>query len=258
MFGDDPGVTCLCYAAWALWFLGYPDQALNKSQEALTLAQELSHPYSLAHALSLAAISHQFRREGQATQMLVEDATALSLKHGFPFWLASGTVLLGWALTEQGNREAGIAEIREGLSAWRRMGIEVGRTYFLALLAEAYQKVGQAAEGLAVIAEALSVVSGIGRWWEAELYRLKGELLLAQSVGGIEADECFRQAIEIARRQGAKSLELRAVMSLSRLWRAQGKHVEARQLLAEIYSWFTEGFDTADLKEARALLQMLS
>ncbi len=184
----------------------------------------------------------------------------LSTEQRFPHWLAYGTILRSWALTTQGEGAEGIAQMRQGLVARRATGAELNRPYFLALLAEAYGKVGQPEEGLTVLIEALVIVNNTGvRDWEAELHRRKGELLLiqqGQKVG--EAEECFRKALDIARRQQAKSLELRAAMSLSRLWQQQGKQEEAHQLLAEIYGWFTEGFDTADLKEAKALLEDLS
>jgi predicted ATPase len=274
--GADSGVACLSYAAWSLWMLGYPDQALKRIHEALTLARELSHPFSLAFALFFAAMLHQYRRKGQLAQERAEAAVALSTEQGFPYLLARGTILRGWVLAEQEEGEKGIAQMRQGLAAWQATGAELGRPAFLALLAEAYGKMGQVEEGLTVLAEALAVVDKGGeRFYEAELYRLKGELLLAQEgknqkpvlslVEGArgkrekvaEAGECFLKAIEIARRQSAKSLELRAVMSLARLWQQQGKRDEARQMLAEIYSWFTEGFDTADLKEAKELLEQL-
>jgi len=149
--------------------------------------------------------------------------------------------------------------MQQGLAAWRATGAETLRPYFLALLAEASTKVGQCEAGLTLLAEALAVINDTGECrWEAELYRLKGELLLARATGqDTEAETCFRQALEIARRQQAKSLELRAAMSLARLWQGQGKHAEARELLAPIYNWFTEGFDTADLREAKGLLEAL-
>jgi predicted ATPase len=273
----DPGVGCLTYAAWALWSLGYPDQALQRIHAALTLAQELSHPHSLAYALAFgAAWIHQFRREGQAVQERAEAAMALAREQGFPYWLAYGTTLRGWALAEQGQREEGIAQMRQGLAALQALGTELARSLFLALLAEAYGRMEQPEEGLTLLAEALVVVDKNGeRYYEAELYRLKGQLTLQKfQVSGFkfqvpespesevrspesEAEECFWEAIEIARRQQAKSLELRAVMSLSRLWQSQGKKKEAHDLLAEIYGWFTEGFDMADLKEAKALLEQL-
>jgi predicted ATPase len=277
---QDSGVSCLSIAASALWCLGYPDQALKRIQEALTLAQELSHPFSLAYALNLAANLYQFRREGQAAQERAEAGIALSSEQGVPFLLALGTILRGWALAEQGQGEEGIAQIHQGLATYQAMGAGAGLPHFLALLAEAYGKVGQAEEGLAVLAEALATVDKTGeRVSEAELYRVKGELTLVRRVGnahqdsGIvaagtvggahptiedEVEECFWKAIDIARRQSAKSLELRAVMSLARLWQQQGKKEEARKMLQEIYGWFTEGFDTADLKEARALLDELT
>src|SRR5215510_13708543 len=165
----------------------------------------------------------------------------------------------------QGEGEEGLAQLRQGLAAYQATGAELQRPHFLALLAEAYGRGRQAEEGLAAVVEALTQVDkGRRSWWTAELYRLKGELMLAQSSAqGLgfrvkEAEECFLKAIEIARRQQAKSLELRAVISLARLWQQQGKRAEARQMLAEIYGWFTEGFDTVDLQEAKVLLAELS
>jgi len=257
LYGRDPGVDCGLYASWALWLLGYPDQALKRNNEALTLAQELSHPFSLASILACAGVLHTFRREGQATREQAEAAMALSTEQGFPHWLALGTILQGWALAEQG--EEGTAQIRQGMAAWRTTGAELARPYFLALVAEACAKGGQAEEGLSALAEALATVHKTGeRFYEAELSRLQGELLLVQSTPQTaEAETCFHQALDIARRQQAKSLELRAALSLSRLWQQQGKREDAHQLLAPIYGWFTEGFDTLDLQEARALLQAL-
>jgi predicted ATPase len=273
LYGQDPGVSTLVILAQVLWFLGYPDQALKRSQEGLTLAQELSHPFSLARALFFKAWLHQVRREGRAAQELAEAALILATEHGFTFRVALGTIMRGWALAEQGQTEEGIMQMREGLAAYRATGAELARSHFLALLAEMHGKVGQAEEGLILLAEALDVVHRTGEhWWEVELYRLKGELLQKakacpeRSRRGkgqkakieSEAEECFQKAIEIARRQSAKSLELRAVMSLGRLWQKQGKKEEARQMLAEIYSWFTEGFGTKDLQEAKMLLQELA
>jgi predicted ATPase len=248
-----------------LWCLGYPDQALERSDAALALAQELSHPFSRAWALCFTARFHQFRRERQVTQERVEAAITLSTEQEFPLWVALGTILQGWALFEQGKNEVGIVQMRQGLAAYRHTGMEWDRPYFLSLLAEAYGKVGQAEEGLTVLAEALATVEkSEERRWEAELYRLKGTLTLqvkGQSLKSEveeEAEACFHKAIEIARCQSAKSLELRAVMSLAHLWLPQGRRAEARQLLAEVYGWFTEGFDTTDLQEAKTLLEKLT
>jgi predicted ATPase len=271
-YGSDPGVICLAYRAFALWCLGYPDQALQSMHEALTLAQRLAHPHSLAFALTWAAILHWLRRESQATKEQAEAAIALATEQGFPFWVAQGTMMRGWALADQGQGEEGIAQLHEGVTAYRATGAEVFLAGWLALLTEAYGKVGQTKEGLRVVDEALTLVEKKGEHvYEAELYRLKGTLTLPSNVQrlkskatkgpesgvrrlGSDAEECFWKAIEVARRQQAKSLELRAAMSLARLWQHQVKKEEARKLLAEVYSWFTEGFDTADLQEAKALL----
>ncbi len=258
--GHDLGVHCLSYALATLWLLGYPDQALKRNSENLGLAQELALPSVMAFALYWAVWLHHAHQEGQAAQEQAGVLIALAREHGFPWFLAAGTILCGWALAEQGQGEEGIAQIRQGLTAYRAQGAEQQRTLFLALLAEACGKAGHTEEGLAALAEALTMVDHTGECvYEAELYRLKGELLLQSSVQGLasEAEACFLTAIEIARQQQAKSLELRAVMSLARLWQ-QSKRNEARQMLAEIYGWFTEGFDTKDLQEAKRLIEELS
>jgi predicted ATPase len=240
--------------------LGYPDQALRRSRETLTLPQELSHAFSLAYALDFAARIHQLRREEQLTQAQAQALIALSREQGFTQRLATGTILWGWALTAQGQGEEGIAHMRQGLAAFRATGAELAQPYYLALLGEAYGALGQAGEGLKVLAEALATTHKTGeQFCEAELHRLKGKLLLAGSAAHhAEAEACFQQALDVARRQRAKSWELRAAMSLSRLWQQQGKRAEAHALLTPIYGWFTEGFDTADLQEAKALLDALS
>jgi predicted ATPase len=181
---------------------------------------------------------------------------AFSTEQRVAQWLAQGTVLRGWALAAQGRGAEGIAQIRAGIVAWRATGAELIQPWNLAQLAEAYQQAGRVTEGLHVIAEALTLVEKTQeRWWEGELHRLKGELLLAHIQDQREAEACFHHALTVARHQQAKSLELRAAMSLARQWQQQGKHIAARDLLASIYSWFSEGFDTADLQEARALLR---
>jgi predicted ATPase len=185
---------------------------------------------------------------------------ALSGEQGAAQWLARGTILRGWALAWQGQGAEGLAQMCQGLSAFRATGAERTRTYFLALLAEGYRGTGGVKEGLRVLAEALTAAHNSGeRYCEAELHRLKGDLLLLQSADQpVEAEACFHQALAIARRQQATSWELRAAMSLSRLWQRQGKWAAAHELLAPIYGWFTEGFDTADLQDAKALLEELS
>jgi TOMM system kinase/cyclase fusion protein len=258
-YGLDPGVFFLSYAARPLWLLGFPDQARSSICEALTLARRLAHPFSLAYTLHWAGITQQLCREAPAAQEQAEVAIAFSREQGFPIWVPGGTVLRGWALTEQGQMEEGMAQMRQGITAWQATGSEVDRLYYLALLAERYGKAGQAEAGLHILAEALTVMNAIEeRYYAAELYRLQGELLLARAMEhDAGAETYFRQALDIARYQQARSLELRAAMSLARLWQSQGKHIAARDLLAPIYGWFTEGFDTADLQEARALLDAL-
>jgi predicted ATPase len=262
LHGQDPGVFCHSYAAVTLWLLGYPDQALQRSHEALTLAEEVAHPLSLAFALFFTAILHFFRRERSLVQTRAEAVITLAAEHGFAHWWALGTMLQGWARAMQGQGAEGIAQLRQGLADWQATGARGAGPYYLAMLGEAYGQGGQAEEGLRVLAEALALVNAGGeRRHEAELYRLKGELLLKAECGvqhaALPAGECFQQALAVARHQQAKALELRAAMSLGRLWQQQGKQMEARRLLAPIYGWFTEGFDTADLQEARGLLETL-
>ena len=254
---QDPGVTCLVTAAQALWHLGYPDQARQRSQAALALARELEHPYSLVWALSWAAILHWYRHEPLATREQLEAAVALATEHGFVQWAAQGTILRGRLLAEQGPAAEGVAQMQQGLAAYRTTGSALLQPYFLALLSEAHQRAGQAEAGLTVLAEALCLVDHTGeRWYQAELYRRKGELLLDLATEHYaEAALCMQQALALARQQQAQSLELRATMSLARLWQQQGNSDAAQQLLAESYGWFTEGFDTAALQEARGLLQ---
>jgi class 3 adenylate cyclase/predicted ATPase len=258
VYGQDPGVACRAFAAWPIWVLGYPDQSLQSIQEALTLARELTHPFSLAFALTVAATVHQFRREVRAVLERAEALMTLSSEKGFAFWMAHGKILRGWAITAEGEEVEGITEMRQGLFAYRATGAELERLYFLSLLADAYGEIGQPQEGVPMLLEALAIADKTeDHHWEAELHRLKGELLLMhqgkKNVG--EAEECFRTALDTARHQQAKSLELRAAMSLARLWQRQGKQKEARQILADIYGWFNEGFDTPDLQEAKALLE---
>jgi predicted ATPase len=267
LFGQDQGVSCLAFMAWNLWALGYPDQALRRMQEALTLATKLAHPHSLVTAMNASAQLHLRCGEWQTSLEQIETVIKLSNEHGFVFWQVIGVINRGCSLIEQGQIEAGIALMRQGLAVWQPLGEHLARPYYLASLASAYGKAEQLEEGFAVLAEALAAADKTEeRWWEAELYRLKGELVLKaegrkmkdEAEAEAEAEECFWQAIQVAQRQEAKLLELRAMMSLSRLWQRQGKREEAHQRLAEIYGWFTEGFDTPDLRETKALLEALS
>jgi len=260
LYGYDSGVACLGFGAWALWFLGYPDQALRRAQEALSLGRELAHPFSLAFGLQFMAQLHHYRREYALACDLAGEVIAVSSEQGFPLWSGMGTIVRGWALAKQGRGMDGLAQVRQGIAQWQVTGFELEWPHFLAMLADVHGTVDQPGEGLKLLADARAAADKTGEgFWDAEMHRLHGELSLqiATTEPG-RAEKSFLTAIEIARRQQARSLELRAGMSLSQLWKRQGKKGEARQLLAAIYAWFTEGHDTPDLREARALLDELS
>jgi class 3 adenylate cyclase/predicted ATPase len=254
------GVTCLAWMALTLWCLGYPTRALRRCQEALTLAQSLAHPHSLALVRHLAAYLHQRRRKTSAVLAQAEALVSLATAQQFPLFAAMGTFWRGWALALQGQGEEGRAQIHQGLEEALAVGQALSQTTCLILLAEVAGHAGQVDEGLRLLTEALTAFEANERSdMLTEVYRLQGELLLCQTAPEIaQAEACFHQALDIARRQQARSWELRAAVSLSRLWQRQGKCLQARELLASIYNWFTEGFDTADLQEARALLEELS
>ena len=277
----DPGALAFSVVADSLWLLGYAEQALRQSRQAVSLANELSHPISSIQVLNIVAALHLFRREGPAAQDRAEVTTPLLTELGSPILLGWSTALHGGAVVAQGQTETGMNQIRQGLTVWQAAGVGAWQSLLLALLAEAYGKADRVEEGLATVAEALAFVARTKeRFYEAELHRLQGELILQKfkarpeqsrrvqdskpvlsEVEGFngeeEAEACFHKAIEIAQKQEAKSWELRAATSLARLWQQQGKMAEARELLSPVYNWFTEGFDTADLKDAKALLAEL-
>jgi len=255
--GQDMGVSCRAWLSWNLQLLGYPDQALQQSQAAITLAQELDHPFTLTFALGVAGSRiHHFRREDQAAEELTDAAMQLATQAGFVFYQTMNALGQGIAKITAGQIQEGLAQARQSLARSRAMGAEMTRSCFLGRLAEACGKVGRIEEGLETLAEAFAFVQVTGeRFYAAELHRVKGDLLRTQSEG--EAEACYRQAVEIARGQQARSWELRATMSLCRLWQDQGKRQAACQALAEIYRWFTEGFDTPDLQAAKTLLKEL-
>ncbi len=271
--GDDPGVCCFCFQALAFWALGYPDQALESVYDAISLAENLSHPLSLALALTFAAIVHQLRRESEAVQGRADACITLCTDQGFPFFLALGKIMQGWALAQKGEAD-GIKQMFEGLSAYRATGADSFRPYHLSLIAEGHSALGHPDEALHAIWEALDWIEHADeRFYEPEVYRLKGTLVLQSEktsgesrLGlqtpsprtGIEAETFFRKAIDAARKQNAKSHELRAAICLGRLLGERGDRDEARTMLVSIYNWFTEGFDTADLKDAKALLDDLA
>ena len=257
--GTDPGVGSLSLGAWGVWPLGHPDQALGQNARGLALARELTHALSEVWALTSAAVIHQLRDEREASQEHAVAAAAIAVDKKFALYVGWTGALRGWARVEQEPSAEAIAEMRKGLDASRATGAALLWPYWLVLLASVHGRLGQAQEGLVTTAEALTEVARTGeRFWEAELQRLKGQLLLqADPANASEAEACFHRALEIARTQKARSWELRAATSLARLWQGQGKPDDARELLAPVYDWFTEGFETADLKDAKALLEEL-
>lgn len=278
-YAQNPAVASQCHAAWALWFLGQPDQALERIEQALSLARELGEPHGLAHTLFFAAILHQLRRENRMARQRSEAAMVIANEHGLALYQATSTVARGWALIEQSQNEEAIELIRQGLAAHRATGTELLRPHFLALLAEAFDQAGQFEQALEVLEEALAVAHVDGeRYYQAELYRLKGEVLLQQharraasrtfpvvtpadragSLAAGNAIGCLNQALQIARQQQARSFELRAAMSLGRFYQSQGRKQEAQQLISQTYEKFREGFETKDLQEAKALLDGLA
>ena len=257
----DPGGACLAVAGLTLWLLGYPDQALERANEVLILAQNLEHPHTLARAgLYYTTLVHQLRREWQMVSERAATVITVATAQQVALVLAVGPIMRGWALAMQGQGAEGLTQLCQGLDAYRATGTEFQRPHFLSLPAEVHSIMGQPEAGLTALREALALVEKTGeRYYEAELYRLQGVLLLRQSSDNApKAETCFHQAISIAQNQSAKSWELRAATSLAKLWQSQGKPDEARELLSPVYDWFTEGFDTADLKDAKSLLEELS
>jgi predicted ATPase len=265
--GVDPGMVGFGYDAWALWLRGYPAQAGAQSAKALRLAQQLAHPYTLARTLYYDTILCQLRRDVPAVRDQADAAITVATAQGFALVQALGPIMRGWAIAVQEHSTEGLVQIRQGLDTYRATGAEFQRPHLLALLAQASGLLGQPEGGLAALEEALTLMEKTGeRYYEAELHRQRGELLLRREAKSHpaqdsreqhEAETCFQHALDVARQQQARSRELRAAVSLSRLWQRQGKRQEAYDLLAPIYGWFTEGFDTADLQEARALQEEL-
>jgi predicted ATPase len=253
------GLFSRSWATHFLWHAGYPDQARSKAEETLSLARELAHPLTQAVALAYATMLHQFCRDRERVASLATATIAHCSEHGFPYYLAWAEVLQGWTHAAGGDPERGVAEIRRGIEALQaKAGARL--SYYRALLAEACGWAGLVDEAFQALADGFADIQKTEeRWWESELHRLRGELHRSEKVNDhVEAETCFHRAIEIARGQRAKSLELRAAMSLGRLWRDHGQWDDAHRLVAGIYGWFTEGLDTPDLREARSLLDELS
>jgi predicted ATPase len=261
IYGHDPAVVCLMHASWTLWLLGCPDQAVKKSNESLALADKLAHPPTSATDAAFVACLQQMCGNVRAVEELSAASIAISTKHDFAYYRTMAIILQGWALVQREQTVEGIDQIRLVLETFRALGGVLLNAYFSGLLAESYATAGKAEQGLDVLA---GVDYDLEPWWEAELFRLKGELIIRRSGAhtkqhhdDAEAEECFRQALTISRTQKAKSLELRATISLCRLWFREGKRRDARCALRNLFGWFTEGFDTADLKLASAILGQL-
>jgi class 3 adenylate cyclase/predicted ATPase len=258
-YGLEVGATANAYWAWSLWLLGYPDRARELGGQTLALLGEVRHPYTESRGLYWNSIVHAFRREWAIVDERAAEAMRSATEHGFALVLAAGRIMQGAALAAGGQGAAGLQEMQDGLDAYRASGAVFQRSFHLTLLAEVLGAAGSPEAGLEALQAAEELVGTTGeRFWEPEIFRLKGELLLA-APGGTPAvaEACFHQALDLARRQEVKSLELRAATSLARLWAGQGERGKAQDLLAPVYAWFAEGFDTADLVEARALLDEL-
>jgi predicted ATPase len=258
-YEQNATIGCLSVSSLALWALGHPDQALDRSRKAVALARRLAHPFNIARSLAYEALLLLIRGDWAASAESAKEAIGLSRQYGFSYWLAMTTIYSGYAIFKQGQREEGLRILREGLAAESATGAEVGRPYFLSLLADALAQVGRLDEGGAVIDDSLALVNSTSELFaHSDICRVKGELLIAGRQEWPEsAEDYLRQAVESARIRQAKSIELRAVISLSRILQNQGRKEEARRMLSEICSWFTEGADTMDLRMARALLSDL-
>jgi class 3 adenylate cyclase/predicted ATPase len=260
-YGQDIGTTAMCYLSWALWHLGYVDQASQLASKAVNRAEEISHPHTLVYTLCHArGMMDVFRRQSDETKSYAGVVTSLCSEHAFPFWAAGGQIFGGWATINRGEVDGGVDELIRGLAAWRKTGARLWLPIFLALEAEGHFKAGRDQAAFHSIEQALATSDVTGeRWAIAEILRVNANLLLTTGRGKAEeVEEALIESLEIARQQQAKSWELRSATSLARLWRDQGKPQQARELLAPVYGWFTEGFDTRDLKEAKALLDALA
>ncbi|HEX8118759.1 MAG TPA: hypothetical protein VF521_15895, partial [Pyrinomonadaceae bacterium] len=262
----DPGVRCLAYGARGLWFLGYAEQSQVMLDEALAAAEEIANPHTLNFAFMIATYIYQYGYETEKTLAWADKALALSREHGFDYLKALMKIARGWALARLGQSAEGIECLRRGLAAYKATGAGVGVPHFYVLLAETQLRQEPAQEGLATLDQALALVHKTKEaYYEAEVHRVRGELLLKRDLempgatpdAQAEAEDCFRQAASVARGQRAKFFELRAATSLAGLWRRQGRAAQAHAMLSESYGWFTEGFDAPDLKEAKALLDSL-
>jgi predicted ATPase len=260
LYGQDIGATALSYLCWALWHLGYVDQAAAVAAEAMNRAEALAHPFTLAYTICHArGMMDVFRRCPEDMQSYANIVISICTEHDFPFWTAGGRILEGWAIACQGKRDEGIQKLDEGLTAWRKTGARLWLPIFLTLKAEAHAKVGRSDTALKVIEEALAISDDTGeRWAVAEVLRIKAGVLCASGRASTnEVEKLLVRSLEIAEHQQALSWQLRTACDLSRLWQERCRNNEALELLQSIYNKFTEGFGTPDLVQAEALLEDL-
>jgi predicted ATPase len=259
-YGQDIGVSAFVFLSWALWHRGYPDQSARAADRVLAYSRQLGHAHTLAHALALTGIAAVFARDVATARAYGNDCVAIASEHGFAQWAAVGRILRGWAGAQRGEATTGIAHIRGGLAAYEATGARVFAPLFLTLLAEALAFAGNIEEALAALDDALARAAVSGeRGWDAEIHRLRGEVTgRLPHPDPAKPEDSFRTALAIAPEQGTRGYELRAATSLAQAWREQGRRDAARDLLAPVCAWFTEGFDTQDLKEAKALLDELA
>jgi predicted ATPase len=256
VYGTDVAVVSTTYTAHALWMLGYPERAARETERAVARARALAHANSLGLALAFAGALHYVRGDPILTRTFAEEAVAFSTEQQLPFWRAYGTIFCALAMGAEGSAAAGVPIMMEGMAAFSGTGAQIGARFCVSMLADLYRQAGMANDGIALVDSMLpALAESEDRLFDGELHRVRGELLLAASTPDPAAAEAsFREALTLAGRQRARSLELRAATSLARVWRAQGRDGEARDVLGAVYGWFTEGFDTADLRAAAALL----
>jgi predicted ATPase len=259
-YGFDIGVSAFVLLSWALWHRGYPDQSARAVDRALALSRQLGHAHTVAHALWHAGVAAVFARDVATVYAYGNNCVTVASEHGFTHWAAGGRVLQGWVDAQRGGATTGIAHIRDGLAAAEAAGARANAPLHFALLAEALALAGKTEGGLAALDDALATAAATdAKGWDAEIHRLRGELTgRLPHPDPAKAVDSFRTALAITCEQGTRGYELRAATSLARLWLKQGRRSEAHDLLAPLYGWFTEGFDTADLKDAKALLDELA
>jgi predicted ATPase len=258
-FGQDPCVACLCYLAIARWVLGYPDEAIRHAREGVSMARRLDDPFTIAFSNDVASFLDQALGDGRVALAKADEAVGLATEKGFPYWDGIGKVMQGWGRAVADPTRETVLELRDRIEQHRATGTELFAPYFYAILGEVALVAGAFDTCSEALDQASEILDQTGeRWWESEIHRLRGDLVLARSGDAAEAERHFGKAVEIAHSNGARSLELRGATGLTEQWRQGGKQREARDLLAALYDGFTEGFETVDLETARVLIEDLA